>query len=184
MGCYKNVPWGFWKFSFFAILWGVKVQKIVKFVIFDQKSDFDPPPKKKTQKRRKMNIFKIMIIHLKIFLWIVYYLLVKFGKQIIVSRVPRHDTGYGWTVTFKKKIWKKIGNFSVQLPCQFWPILTKKMPKTSQNMHIFKNWKKIRLCWKKIEKSSFWLIFCPFLPKIRPKNYFFKNPKMARSKLA
>ena len=29
-------------------------------------------------------------------------------KQINVSWVPRQDTGYGWTVTFKKKMMKQI----------------------------------------------------------------------------
>ena len=47
--------------------------------------------------------------------------------------------------------------------------------KHPQNMHIFKNWKKIRLCQKKSKKSSFWLIFCPFLPKNPPEKLVFQK---------
>ena len=37
---------------------------------------------------------------------------------------------------------------------------------------------------KTVEKNRKVEFFAHFLPKIFPKNYFFKNPKMSRSKLA
>ena len=83
-------------------------------------------------------------------------------KQVNVSWVPRHDTGYLKKKIFMKTIWKIFCPTTVPVLAHF--DQHKKLHKTPQNMHNFKNWKKIRLYRKKSKSrvfGSFFALFCP-----------------------
>ena len=53
LGWYKHFVWEFWKFSFFADFWGVKVWILAKMFKIGQNSNFEPPQISKKWKYSK-----------------------------------------------------------------------------------------------------------------------------------